>query len=396
MGGQRPALRPERVVFWEAVRAGMSSALAGRAAGVSSVTAWRWVNQAGGVISIGPRPERGRYLSVAECGDIAVGRAAGQTMTAIAVALGRPCSMVSRELRRNTSRAGWYRASVAQGRADDRARRPKASRLAVNTALRGEVAARLGKKWPPAQIAATLKNDFPGQAEMHVPHETIYQALYVQGRGALRRGLAVCLRTGRGRRRPRRQAAARRHRAGPFPGSVMISQRPAEAGDRAVPGHREGDLIIGKNSGSAIGTLVERTTRYWLLLHLPSGRDAAAVRDEMITTIAALPAMLRRSMTWDQGREMAQHAQITLAAGLDIYFCGPHSPWQRGSSENTNGLLRQYFPKGTSLAGHTRGHLDAVAPELNDRPRKTLGWRSPAQALGQLLLSRQDPVATTD
>jgi IS30 family transposase len=396
MGGQRLALRPKRVVFWEAIRAGMTSAQAGRAAGVSSVTAWRWMNQAGGVISIGPRPERGRYLSAGEREEIAVGRAAGRSMTAIAVALGRPCSTVSRELRRNTSRGGWYRASVAQGRADDRARRPKPSRLAVNVALRGEVAARLGKKWSPAQIAATLKNDFPGQPEMHVSHETIYQALYVQGRGALRRELAVCLRTGRALRRPRRQAAARRGRAGPFPGSVMISERPAEAGDRAVPGHWEGDLIIGKNSGSAIGTLVERTTRYCLLLHLPAGRDAAAVRDEMITVITALPAMLRRSVTWDQGREMAQHAQITLATGLDIYFCDPHSPWQRGSNENTNGLLRQYFPKGTSLAGHTREHLDAVALELNDRPRKTLGWRSPAQALDQLLLSHQDPVATTD
>jgi IS30 family transposase len=353
------------------------------------------VNQAGGVISIGPRPERGRYLSVGEREEIAVGRAAGQTMTAIAAALGRSCSTVSRELARNTSRGGWYRATVAQGRADDRARRPKPARLAVNAALRGEVAARLGRKWSPAQIAVTLKNDFPGQPEMQVSHETIYQALYVQGRGALRRELAACLRTGRARRRPRRQAAARRHRPGPFPGMVMISERPAEAADRAVPGHWEGDLIIGKNSGSAIGTLVERTTRYCLLLHLPGSHDAIAVRDQMIPAIAALPAMLRRSMTWDQGSEMAQHAQITLATGLDIYFCDPHSPWQRGSNENTNGLLRQYFPKGTSLAGCTREHLDAVALELNDRPRKTLGWRSPAQALDQLLLSHQDHVATT-
>jgi transposase, IS30 family len=396
MGGSRPALRAERVVFWEGIRAGMTTARAGRAAGVSRVTAWRWMNQAGGVISIGPRPERGRYLSVGEREEIAVGRAGGLSMTAIAAALGRPCSTVSRELARNTSRGGWYRATVAQGRADERARRPKPSRLAVNTALRGEVAARLARQWSPAQIAATLREDFPGQPEMQVCHETIYQALYVQGRGALRRELAVCLRTGRAQRRPRRQAAARRHRAGKFPGMVMISERPAEAGDRAVPGHWEGDLIIGKNGRSAIGTLVERSTRYCLLLHLPAGRDAAAVRDEMITTIGQLPAMLRRSMTWDQGSEMAHHTQISMATGLDIYFCDPHSPWQRGSNENTNGLLRQYFPKGTSLSSHTREHLDAVALELNDRPRKTLGWRSPTQALNELLRSHQDPVATTD
>ena len=396
MGGSRRAVRPKRLVFWEAVRAGMSTAQAGRAAGVSRVTAWRWAGQAGGVISIGPRPAGGRYLSIAEREDIAAGRAAGRSMTAIAADLDRPCSTVSRELRRNTGRSGQYRASLAQGRAGERARRPKPARLAVNTALREQVAARLAKRWSPAEIAATLRKDFPGQPEMHVCHETIYQALYVQGRGALRRELAVCLRTGRALRRPRRQAAARRHRAGKFPGMVMISERPAEAADRAVPGHWEGDLIIGKNSGSAIGTLVERTTRYCLLLHLPARHDAEAVRDAMVETISTLPAMLRRSMTWDQGAEMAHHAQISVATGLAIYFCEPHSPWQRGSNENTNGLLRQYFPKGTSLSRHTREHLDAVALELNDRPRKTLGWRSPAQALTDLLQSDQDHVATTD
>jgi IS30 family transposase len=394
MSGRGLALRPARVVFWEAVRAGLSSAEAGRAAGVSRVTAWRWMDQAGGVIRFGPRPERGRYLSLTEREDIAVGRAAGLSMTAIAAQLGRPCSAVSRELRRNTGRGGQYRASFAQRRADARARRPKPAKLAVNPVLRCEVQRRLDMKWSPEQIAATLAAEFPGQDEMHVSHETIYQALYVQGRGALRRELAVCLRTGRAVRRPRRQAQARRARPGRFPGMVNISARPAEAGDRAVPGHWEGDLIIGKNSGSAIGTLVERSSRFVMLLHLPAAHDAAAVRDEMITAITGLPAALRRSMTWDQGSEMADHAQISLATGLDIYFCDPHSPWQRGSNENTNGLLRQYFPKGTSLAGHTRAHLQAVAAELNDRPRKTLGWRSPAQALDQLL-SNQDPVATT-
>ena len=395
VGGSRPALRQARVVFWGGIRAGMSSAQAGRAAGVSRATAWRWAGQAGGVISIGPRPERGRYLSVGEREEIVAGLAAGRTMTGIAAQLGRSCSTVSRELRRNTGRSGQYRAVLAQGRAEERARRPKPARLATHPRLRQEVQDRLAKRWSPRQIAVTLRADFPGQGEMHVSHETIYQALYVQGRGALRRELVACLRTGRALRRPRRQAAARRARPGRFPGMVMISERPAEAADRAVPGHWEGDLIMGAGNRTAIGTLVERPARYCLLLHLPAGHDAASVRDEMITTIGGLPAVLRRSLTWDQGAEMAHHHQISLATGLDIYFCDPHSPWQRGSNENTNGLLRQYFPKGTSLAGHSRAGLDAVALELNDRPRQTLGWRSPAQALNQLL-SHQDPVATTD
>jgi len=386
MSGRGLALRPARVVFWEAVRAGLSSAEAGRAAGVSRVTAWRWMDQAGGVIRFGPRPERGRYLSLTEREDIAVGRAAGLSMTAIAAQLGRPCSAVSRELRRNTGRGGQYRASFAQRRADARARRPKPAKLAVNPVLRCEVQRRLDMKWSPEQIAATLAAEFPGQDEMHVSHETIYQALYVQGRGALRRELAVCLRTGRAVRRPRRQAQARRARPGRFPGMVNISARPAEAGDRAVPGHWEGDLIIGKNSGSAIGTLVERSSRFVMLLHLPAAHDAAAVRDEMITAITGLPAALRRSMTWDQGSEMADHAQISLATGLDIYFCDPHSPWQRGSNENTNGLLRQYFPKGTDLTVHSELDLDRVADELNDRPRKRLGFHKPTEQLAELLL----------
>jgi IS30 family transposase len=213
----------------------------------------------------------------------------------------------------------------------------------------------------------------------------------VQGRGALRRELAACLRTGRALRKPRRTAHERRGR---IPGMVMICERPAEAADRAVPGHWEGDLIMGAGNRSAIGTLVERTTRYCLLLHLPAGHDPATVAEAMTATISTLPAMLRRSMTWDQGKQMAHHAAITLATGLQIYFCDPHSPWQRGSNENTNGLLRQYFPKHTSLAHYTHADLQAVALELNDRPRHTLGWRSPAQALTQLL-SDPDPVATT-
>jgi transposase, IS30 family len=361
--------------------------------GVSHEAARRWFMKAGGVIGNGPGPVGGRYLSLAEREEIAVGRAAGLPCRVIAARLGRPPSTICRELARNSG-PGGYRAVIAQQRADARAARPKPAKLAICPRLRAEVQERLRQRWSPEQIAASLAQEFPDEPEMRVSHETIYQSLYVQGRGALRRELAACLRTGRALRRPRRQGAARRPRAGAIPGMVMISERPAEAADRAVPGHWEGDLIMGAGNATAIGTLVERSTRFCLLLHLPAGHDAAAVRDQMITTIGSLPAQLRRSLTWDQGKEMAAHAQITLATGLDIYFCDPHSPWQRGSNENTNGLLRQYFPKGTSLAGHSAAHLQAVAAELNGRPRKTLHWRTPAQALDQLL-SHPDPVATT-
>jgi IS30 family transposase len=390
VSGGRPGLRPVRLAFWEGIRAGLGIEEAGRAAGVSHQTARQWFIQAGGVTSNGPGPETGRYLTMGEREEIAVGRAAGQSVAVIAAALGRPRCTIYRELGRNSGAAG-YRATIAQRRTGERRRRPQQAKIAASVRLRAEVAARLGKKWSPRQIAATLKQDFPDDPGMHVSHETIYQSLYVQGRGALRRELAACLRTGRALRKPRRKASERRGR---IPGMVMISERPAEAADRAVPGHWEGDLIMGAGNRSAIGTLVERTTRYCLLLHLPAGHDPATVAAAMTATISTLPAMLRRSMTWDQGKEMAHHAAITLATGLQIYFCDPHSPWQRGSNENTNGLLRQYFPKHTSLARYTRADLQAVALELNDRPRQTLGWRSPAQALTQLL-SDPDPVATT-
>jgi len=373
------------------VRAGLGTEEAGRAVGVSHEAARQWFVKAGGVISNGPGPESGRYLSLAEREEIALGRAAGQSVPQIAVRLGRPRCTIYRELGRNTG-AGGYRATAAQQRAERRRRRPKVAKIAASGRLRAEVAARLEKRWSPRQIAVTLKADFPGDPGMHVSHETIYQSLYVQGRGALRRELAACLRTGRALRRPRRKEAGRRGR---IPGMVMICERPPQAADRAVPGHWEGDLIMGKGNASAIGTPVERSTRYCLLLHLPRGHDAASVAEQMITTIQELPAMLRRSMTWDQGKEMTLHAKITAATDMPIYFCDPHSPWQRGSNENTNGLLRQYFPKGTSLARHTHADLQAVALELNDRPRQTLGWRSPAQALTQLLSADQDHVATT-
>jgi IS30 family transposase len=291
---------------------------------------------------------------------------------------------VSREVTRNGYRGRYrYRALAAQAQAQFRARRPKTARLAGNERLHGQVQCWLEERWSPEQISVMLKQQFPDDPGMWVSHETIYQSLYVQGRGALRRDLAVHLRTGRALRKPRRPEGSERR--GKIPGMVMISDRPAEAEDRAVPGHWEGDLIVGAAGKSAIGTLVERTTRFTMLVPLPARWDAAVMAEAITPVIAGLPGAVRRSLTWDQGREMAGHAQIAVAADCDIYFCDPHSPWQRGSNENTNGLLRQYFPKATSLAAHSREHLDAVAAQLNARPRKTLGWKTPAQALDEVL-----------
>jgi IS30 family transposase len=334
------------------------------------------------VKSNGPRRAGGRYLSVAEREEIAVGLAAGESLRSVAGRLGRAPSTVSREIGRNSRGRRQYRALAAQGQAQHRAARPKTAKLAGNAELRGWVQGKLEKNWSPEQVSVTLAAEFPDRPEMRVSHETIYQSIYVQGRGALRRDLAARLRTGRALRRPRRKEGERR---GKIPGMVMISERPAEADDRAVPGHWEGDLIAGAGNKSAIGTLVERSTRFVMLLHLPDGHGAGQVAAAMTEAMGTLPVQLRRSLTWDQGSEMAGHAQIALATDLDIYFCDPHSPWQRGSNENTNGLLRQYFPKGTGLSGHSREHLQAVAAELNSRPRKTLGWKTPAQALDEFL-----------
>jgi transposase, IS30 family len=379
--GRLPLAREERLAFWEAVRAGLPLREAGAASGVQR-TAEVWFRAAGGVKSNGPGPVSGRYLSLAEREEIAVGLAAGLSLRVIAARLGRAPSTVSREVARNRPPRGPYRGVTAHGYAAVRARRPKTAKLAGNERLRCWVQGRLLERWSPEQISVMVMREFPGDQEMRVSHETIYQSLYVQGRGALRRELAVCLRTGRALRKPRRKTGERR---GKIPGMVMISDRPAEVADRAVPGHWEGDLIMGQGHRSAIGTLVERSTRFVLLLHLPSGYDAAAVTQAMTQAMGSLPAALRRSLTWDQGSEMGAHAQIRLATGLDIYFCDPHSPWQRGSNENTNGLLRQYFPKGTDLSVHGKEHLEAVAAQLNSRPRKTLGWKTPAQALQDVL-----------
>jgi IS30 family transposase len=412
----------------------LSSEEAGIAAGVSAPVGVRWFREHGGMNPLSAALS-GRYLSFVEREEIAVLRGRQCGVREIARQLGRSPSTISRELRRNAAtRGGWldYRASTAQWHADRRARRPKVAKLAANDQLREYVQDRLagavtapdgrqvpgpdvrwigrrhGRRtdrrwatsWSPEQIANRLPVDFPDDGSMRISHEAIYQALYVQGRGALRRELTACLRTGRALRVPR--ARSRSRGKGFVTPQVMISQRPAEAADRAVPGHWEGDLILGLGS-SAIGTLVERTTRFTMLLHLPrmdghgqprvhngpalAGHGAEAVRDAIAATITTLPQQLRKSLTWDQGAEMAEHARLRIGTGLAVYFADPHSPWQRGTNENTNGLLRQYFPKGTDLSRHSRSDLDAVAAVLNARPRKTLGWRTPAEALNDHLSS---------
>jgi IS30 family transposase len=337
-----------------------------------------------------------RYLSLAEREEIALGLARGASIRAIARELGRSPSTISREVRRNgrVRHPGGYRALIAQAKADQAAKRPKTSKLAADERLRNEVQAQLVRRLSPCQIVAQLREDFPQDDQMRISHESIYRSLYVQGRGELRRELTKCLRTGRALRKPRRRAQT--GPKNPLGKMLMISERPAEADDRAVPGHWEGDLIMGAHQKSAIGTLVERSTRFVMLLHLPNGHNGELVRDEIVAVMQELPAHLRRSLAWDQGREMTRHAQITLAADLPVYFCDPASPWQRGTNENTNGLLRQYFPKGTDLSVYPRSYLDFVAAELNGRPRKTLGWKTPAKALNELLSDPPSPrVATT-
>jgi IS30 family transposase len=445
----RPTVRQRvrRQPFWVAIAAGLQSEEAAVSAGVSPAVGVRWFREAGGMppshLAPSAPPLSGRYLSFEEREQIALLRAKGKGVREIARELSWAASTISRELRRNAAtRSGGleYRATTAQWHADRAARRPKAAKLVMNAALRTYVQDRLAglvkapsgaairgpvvpwkcrrhgrrqhrrwaRAWSPEQIAHRLPLDFPGDRSMRISHEAIYQALYVQGRGALRRELTACLRTGRTLRVPR--ARTRSRGKGFVTPEILISQRPATVLDRAVPGHWEGDLILGLGS-SAIGTLVERTTRFTLLLHLPpqpehglcprekngpalAGHGAEAVRDAITHTIVSLPAQLRQSLTWDQGAEMSQHARLRMDTGLKVYFCDPHSPWQRGTNENTNGLLRQYFPKGTDLSEHSATDLAAVALALNTRPRKTLGWHTPAEALNEVLYSaNQGPVS---
>ena len=374
--------------FWDHVKSGLSPDEAADRLGVSNRVRIRWLHESGGV-NPGLTPPRLR-LSFEERCRIEALKAAGLSQAEIARRLDRDPATISRELRRNRTvrAAGAYQASNAQAKADQRARRPKPAKLATNLRLRQEVQTRLKINHSPEQIAERLREDFPDDAEMWVSHETIYQALYIQGRGALKRELVKHLRTGRALRKPRRASGEGRGR---IPGMVNISERPAEVEDRAVPGHWEGDLIVGKHNASAIGTLVERATGFVMLLHLPDDHGALAVQEAMADKMSQLPQILRQTLTWDQGIEMANHVQIAAATDLAIYFCDPHSPWQRGSNENTNGLLRQYFPKGTDLSVHGAGYLDYVAAELNNRPRKRHNWKTPAEKLDQLLSNPSGP-----
>lgn len=448
--GRPPVLhRSERRPFWRAIADGCSSEDAARRVGVSPAVGVRWFRECGGMppsqLAPSAPPPTGRYLSLVEREQIALLRARRQGVREIARQLARSASTISRELRRNAAtRSGGfeYRAITAQWHADRAARRPKPAKLALNAALRsyvqdrlaGKVATPAGKSiagpmvawkgrrhgprqhrrwahaWSPEQISHRLPIDFPEDTSMRISHEAIYQALYIQGRGALRRELTACLRTGRALRIPRERVRGRGKSF--ITPEILISERPATVDDRAIPGHWEGDLILGLSS-SAIGTLVERTTRFTILLHLPplpahrqqprdkhgpalAGHGAEAVRDAITRTMASFPEQLRRSLTWDQGAEMSQHTNLRIDTGLQVYFCDPQSPWQRGTNENTNGLLRQYFPKGTDLSAHSAQDLAAVALAINTRPRKTLNWRTPAEALNAVLRSTEiEKVATT-
>ena len=391
-------LRRSRVAVWRLVAEGVSVQEAAGRVGVSVGFVRSVMYQCGGVIPQHLlREPSGRYLNDLDRVVIMVGLKQKMSMRQIAKLIGKSPGTVSREVRRNRKPRKSYDARVAQIKAERRAARPKPSKLATDSRLRTCVQFGLSKKWSPEQISHRLVEKFPNTERMRVSHETIYQAIYVQAKGSLRREVEAKLRTGRTLRKPRRQKAADGRSTRRIPGMVMISDRPAEVDDRAVPGHWEGDLIIGADNKSQIGTLVERTTRYCMLVGLPQSRDAAIVADALIDTIKTLPAHLARSLTWDQGIEMAAHAKVRIATGTEIYFCDPHSPWQRGTNENTNGLLRQYFPKSTDLSQHTAEDLTFVATELNGRPRKSLGWKTPAEALNELLLTsqKQTGVATT-
>ncbi len=440
------AWREDRVRFWAAIASGVKTEGAAAEAGVSAPVAFRWFRNAGGMNPCLPPTVSGRYLSFPEREEIAIWHAQNIGVREIARRLNRDPSTISRELRRNASTRTYhldYKALSAQWHAERRARRPKTAKLAANDRLRGYVQDRLSgavqrpdgrllgpagptwkgrnkphrgdrrwvNAWSPEQIANRLPIDFPEDGSMRISHEAIYQALYIQGRGALKRELVTCLRTGRALRVPR--SRTRQKAWAHVSPEVMISQRPAEAEDRAVPGHWEGDLLIGLER-SAIGTLVERTTRFTMLIHLPreegygiiprtkngpalAGYGAVRMKDALAAAMTTLPEQLRRSLTWDRGKELSQHTAFKVETGIPVFFADPQSPWQRGSNENTNGLLRQYFPKGTDLSRWSAEEIEAVAATLNSRPRKTLGWKTPAEAFNEHLpLAQRAGVATID
>ena len=375
-------LSPEAVdEIWVRLRAGHAVKPTARELGISTSTVRTYLVRCGG-IRPDPHCRGAGRLSLEEREEISRGLAAGLSLRAIAAQLGRATSTVSREVAANGGRRR-YRASRSDQQAWSRATRPKKCKLANNPVLRAIVEEKLRRRWSPQQIAGWLKLTYPHDLEMQVPHESIYRTLFVQSRGALRRELTAYLRTGRVLRRPRgvRLPDGR----GGRPGILNISERPAEAEDRAVPGHWEGDLVFGKNM-SPVATLVERSTRFLILVALPGGNHKAdAVADALAQAVATVPSQLARSLTWDQGHEMAAHRRFTAATGIQVYFCDPKSPWQRGSNENTNGLLRQYLPRRLDFRTLTQADFDAIAQELNERPRQTLGFKTPSQALAEVL-----------
>ena len=382
-GNARRLSHADRSQIERLIRGGETFATAAAAVGCSTKSIQRFLALTGGLKSR-TRERSPLRLSLADREELSRGLVAGDSLRAIAVRLGRAPSTISREVAWNRGRTD-YRAWRADREGIERGRRPKLSKLAVNSRLRQEVERGLRARWSPQQIAAGLLQEYPDDLEMRVSHETIYRTLFVQARGGLRKELATCLRMARTQRRP--QMRTEHSGAGRLQNMVLISERPPEVEDRAVPGHWEGDLIIGKGGRSAIGTLVERSSRYVMLFRLPNGRSAEHVRIALTRTVAKLPAELRRTLTWDQGKEMADHVRFSTATDMDVYFCDPHSPWQRGSNENTNGLLRQYFPSKADLSLHSAAHLNAVARELNNRPRQTLNWMKPSEVFGRAVAS---------
>jgi len=376
---QRPLTETEKAEIWARRGAGEAGNRIARHMGRYVKSIQDYIHDAGGV----RRPPRKRSriaLSLQEREEISRGLAAAASLRSIARRIGRSPSTVSREVTRNQGRLN-YRAGGAEQAALTRGRRPKPSKLTICERLRVEVVARLEEDWSPQQISRFLKEEYPGEPSMQVSHETIYLSLYLQGRGLLRKELTKHLRRRHQIRQPKRHEPTNRGR---IKDMINISERPAEAADRAVPGHWEGDLLLGTTT-TAIGTLVERSTRFVMLFRLPSGINAESARVGLTQKILTLPENLRRSLAWDQGREMKEHVRFTVDTGVQVYFCDPRSPWQRGTNENTNGLLRQYFPRFKTVAHYTQEHLDMVAAQLNGRPRETLGWKSPAKKLAQLL-----------
>jgi transposase, IS30 family len=382
-GNARRLSQADRTQIESLIWGGATFETAATAVGCSTKSIQRFLALTGG-LKRRLKQRSALRLSLAEREELSRGLVAGDSLRTIATRLGRAPSTVSREFAWSGSRKG-YRAWQADRDAISRARRPKPAKLAVDSRLCREVERGLRAHWSPQQIAARLIRDYPDDLDMRVSHETIYRTLFVQARGALRKELTTCLRTGRAQRRPHMRIE--RSGAGRLQNMILISDRPPEIEDRAVPGHWEGDLIIGKAGRSAIGVLVERSSRYVVLLHLPHGRTAEDVRAALTRQISKLPAELRRTLTWDQGKEMADHVRFSTDTNMAVYFCDPHSPWQRGSNENTNGLLRQYFPSKADLSLHNAAHLNAVARELNNRPRQTLNWMKPSEVFSRTVAS---------